>query len=207
MDNAATTPIMEEALEAMHETYIGTSGNSSSIHSFGQKARKALEDNREVFAACIGAAPKEVFFTSGGTEGDNLAIRGAALAARDKGNHIITSSVEHHAVLHSCQALEKEGFRVTYLPVDSEGIIDLDELQGSIDERTILVSIMLANNETGTIQPIHEVSRIAHKHGIIIHSDAVQAAGKMSLDVNDLDVDMLSLSGHKIGRASSRERV
>lgn len=197
MDNSATTPIREEALEAMVSAYGGVFGNSSSVHAFGQAASKALEDAREEFASCMGADAQEIVFTSGGTESDNLAIRGAAMAARAKGDHIITCVTEHHAVLHCCQALEREGFRVTYLPVESGGVINLDELREAIRENTILISIMLANNETGTLQPVREISRIAQERGITVHSDAVQAAGKMPLDVRDIGAHLLSFSGHK----------
>ncbi len=197
LDNAATTPIREEALQAMVETYRLAFGNSSSMHLFGQEARKALERAREEFASCIGARPHEVVFTGGGTESDNLAIRGVALAARDIGDHIITSAVEHHAVLHCCQELEREGFRVTYLPVDSDGLIDLGQLRESICEDTVLISIMVANNETGVLQPISEIARLAREKGVVLHTDAVQAAGKMRLHVDELGADLVSFSGHK----------
>jgi len=197
LDNSATTPIREEALEAMAAVYRDCFGNSSSVHSFGQAARKALEDAREEFAACIGAQAEEIVFTSGGTESDNLAIRGAALAARDRGDHIVTCATEHHAVLHCCRALEREGFRVTYLPVDQEGLVDLEGFREALGERTILASIMLANNETGVLQPVREMSRIARERGVLFHCDAVQAAGKVDLDARDLGVDMLAFSGHK----------
>ena len=198
MDNAATTPLREEALEAMVETYADAFGNSSSFHSFGQKAKEALEDSREVFADCIGAEAEEIIFTSGGTESDNLAVKGAARAARERGDHIITCGTEHHAVLYSCEAIEREGFKVTYLPVDEDGIVDLDALREAINDRTTLISVAMANNETGTLQPISEICGIAREHGIIVHSDAVQAAGKMPIDVKSLDVDLLSFSGHKV---------
>jgi cysteine desulfurase len=177
LDNSATTPIREEALQAMVTACKGVFGNSSSVHTYGQAARKALEDAREQFALCIGADPEEIVFTSGGTESDNLAIRGAAMAARARGNHIVTCATEHHAVLHCCQALEREGFSVTYLPVDSEGNVDLDGFREAIRGDTILVSIMMANNETGALLPIGEMSRIARGRDIIVHSDAVQVAG------------------------------
>ena len=197
LDNSATSPIREEALEAMVDAYSNAFGNSSSVHAFGQAAQKVIEDTREEFAGCIGAESEEIIFTSGGTESDNLAIRGVVMAARKKGGHIITCSTEHHAVLHCCQALEEEGYDVTYLPVDSEGIIDLDQLREALNERIVLISIMLANNETGTLQPLKEISGIAREQGIIVHSDVVQAVGKIPLDVNELGVDMLSFSGHK----------
>ncbi len=197
MDNAATTPLREEALEAMVNAYREHYGNSSSVHRIGQAAREALERAREEFAACVGAKPEEVVFTGGGTESDNLAIRGAAMAARERGDHIVTCAAEHHAVLHCCRALEGEGFRVTYLPVDAEGIVDLERYRDALEERTVLVSIMLANNETGALQPIEEMSRIARERGILFHCDAVQAAGKMRLDVRELGADLLAFSGHK----------
>ncbi len=197
LDNAATTPIREEAQEAMVKAYRDVFGNSSSVHAFGQAAGKALEDARETFASCIGADAEEIVFTSGGTESDNLAIRGAATASRARGNHIITCATEHHAVLHCCQALEREGFSVTILPVDGEGVIDLDGLREAIREDTILVTVMLVNNETGTLQPVGEICRIAGERGITVHSDVVQAAGKMPLDARGLGAHLLSFSGHK----------
>lgn len=197
LDNSATTPIREEALRTMVETYREAFGNSSSVHLFGQNARRILEDAREEFAYCIGAQPEEIVFTSGGMESDNLAIRGVALAARRIGNHIITSQTEHHAVLHCCQALEKEGFKVTYLPVNEQGLVDLDLLRESIREETILITIMTANNETGVLQPISEISRLAREKGVVFHTDAVQAAGKIPLDVDELGADLVSFSGHK----------
>lgn len=197
MDNAATTPLRGEALEAMVAAYRECFGNSSSVHAFGQAARQALEDAREEFAACVGARPEEIVFTGGGTESDNLAIRGAALAACGRGDHIVTCATEHHAVLHCCRALEREGFRVTYLPVDGDGVVDPDLFREALEERTVLASVMLANNETGALQPVREMSRVARERGILFHCDAVQAAGKMPLDVKDIGADLVAFSGHK----------
>lgn len=197
LDNSATTPIREEALQAMVEAYHRTYGNSSSLHLFGRTAHRVLEESREEFASCIGAKPEEIIFTSGGTESDNLAIRGVALAVRDIGNHIITSRTEHHAVLHCCRALEEEGYEVTYLPVDARGIVDLELLDASIRDETVLVSIMTANNETGALQPVAEIAQLAREKGVLFHSDAVQAAGKLPLDVDKLGADLVSFSGHK----------
>lgn len=196
-DHAATTPIRAEALRAMVDCYRNAFGNSSSVHLYGQEARRILEEAREEFATCIGARPEEVVFTGGGTESDNLAIRGVAMAVRKVGNHIITSSTEHHAVLHCCQELEREGFEVTYLPVDSRGLIDLELLRESIREETILITVMTANNETGALQPIREIARLAREKGVLFHTDSVQAAGKMPIDVDDLGADLASFSGHK----------
>jgi len=197
LDHAATTPIREEALQAMVDTYRRAFGNSSSVHLYGQEARKALEEAREEFASRIGARPEEIVFTAGGTESDNLAIKGVAMAAREVGNHIITSAVEHHAVLHCCQELEREGFEITYLPVDRRGLVDLERLRASIREETVLITVMTANNETGTLQPIREIARLARERGVLLHTDAVQAAGKTRLDVDELGADLVSFSGHK----------
>lgn len=198
LDHAATTPVRPEVVETIAPYFSDNFGNPSSIHMFGQRAKKALEDAREIVAECIGAAAKEIFFTSGGTESDNLAIKGTAHALGSKGRHIVTSKTEHYAVLSTCKHMEEEGFEVTYLPVDKSGIVDLETLQSAVRQDTILISVMLANNETGTIQPIPEIARIAENAGVAVHTDAVQAIGKMPVDVDELAVDLLSLSGHKI---------
>ncbi len=175
-------------------------GNPSSIYAEAREARRGLDGARRAVASALGCKPNEIVFTSGGTESDNLALRGAAMAARHRGDHIITTGVEHHAVLHECDALEKEGFRITRLPVDREGLVDLDVLRAALDDRTILVSVMYANNEVGTIEPIAEVSRIvkAHDPHIAVHTDAVQAAGALEVGVDRLGVDLLSLAAHKM---------
>ena len=197
MDNAATTAISPEALAAMLPCFGQNYGNASSIHSTGRDARKALEEARRTVAACLGAKPNEIYFTSGGTESDNWAIKGAAFANRKKGNHIITSQIEHHAVLHTCEWLEKQGFEVTYLPVDEFGLVNPADVEAAIKENTILITIMAANNEIGTIQPVAEIGKIAKAHKVLFHSDAVQAVGAIPVNVDDWNVDMLSLSGHK----------
>ena len=197
MDNAATTAIAPEALAAMLPCFGQVYGNASSIHSFGREARKRLEDARRRVAACLGAKPNEIYFTSGGTESDNWAIKGAAFANREKGNHIITTQIEHHAVLHTCQWLEKQGFEVTYLPVDEYGLVNPADVEAAITDRTILISVMAANNEIGTLEPIAEIGRIAKAHKVLFHCDAVQAVGAVPVNVEDWHVDMLSLSGHK----------
>ena len=197
MDNAATTAIAPEALAAMLPCFGQVYGNASSIHSFGREARKRLEDARRRVAACLEAKPNEIYFTSGGTESDNWAIKGAAFANREKGNHIITTQIEHHAVLHTCQWLEKQGFEVTYLPVDEYGLVNPADVEAAITDRTILISVMAANNEIGTLEPIAEIGRIAKAHKVLFHCDAVQAVGAIPVNVEDWHVDMLSLSGHK----------
>ncbi len=197
MDNAATTAIAPEALAAMLPCFGQVYGNASSIHSFGREARKRLEDARRRVAACLGAKPNEIYFTSGGTESDNWAIKGVAFANREKGNHIITTQIEHHAVLHTCQWLEKQGFEVTYLPVDEYGLVNPADVEAAITDRTILISVMAANNEIGTLEPIAEIGRIAKAHKVLFHCDAVQAVGAIPVNVEDWHVDMLSLSGHK----------
>lgn len=197
LDHNATTPVHPEVLEAMLPFYKDGFGNASSIHSFGREAKVALEESREKVAKFLNADPLEIYFTSGGTESDNLAAKGVAWANKKKGNHIITSQIEHHAVLESCKFLEKEGYEITYLPVDKYGLVDHEELKKSIKKESVLVSIMHANNEMGTIQPIAELAGLAKEKGVYFHTDAVQSTGKMKIDVNELNVDMLSLSAHK----------
>jgi len=198
LDHAATTPVRLEVLQTLNEILSSTFGNASSIHTFGQEAKRVLEESRETVAGCIGAASGEVIFTSGGTESDNLAIRGTAYALKNRGNHIITTAIEHPAVLNCCGALEEEGFEVTYLPVDLECRVHPEWVLEAMRPETILVSVMFANNETGSIQPIAEIGRIARRKGVVFHTDAVQVAGKVHLDVDELGVDLLSMSAHKI---------
>ena len=198
-DNAAPTAVSAEVLEAMLPFYKEVYGNPSSLYSLGRDAKTALEEARARTAGCLGANANEIYFTSCGSESDNWAVKGAARAQRKKGkNHIITSAFEHHAVLHTCQALEKEGFEVTYLNVHENGIVHPDELEAAITDKTALVTIMYANNEIGTIQPIPEIGAICKKHGVLFHTDAVQAIGNVHIDVKEQNIDMLSLSGHKI---------
>ena len=204
MDHAATTPVRPEVMEAMLPYFSEKFGNPSSLYVLAQESRKAVDEAREAVAAVLGCRTSEVIFTSGGSESDNTALKGAAFALKGSGNHIITSSIEHHAVLHTCQYLEDSGFQVTYLPVDRDGLVDPDKVVQAITNGTILVSIMLANNEIGTVQPVTEMARRvkeaakARGQTIVFHTDAVQAAGFLDIDVNKLGVDMLSLSSHKI---------
>ena len=197
-DHAATTKVHEEVFEAMKPFFCESFGNASSIYSLGVKSRIAVEAAREQVANAIGAKSKEIYFTAGGSESDNMAIRGVAHANRSKGNHIITSKIEHPAVLETCKLLEKDGFEVTYLDVDSKGVVDLEQLREAIRPETILITIMMANNEIGTIEPIEKIGEIAREHKILFHTDAVQAVGNMPIDVKALHVDLLSLSGHKL---------
>ena len=198
-DNAATTPVSREVLDAMMPLFESSWGNPSSLHEKGREAKDILDDARERIAKVFNCNSSEIYFTSGGTESDNWAIKGAAMRMKDKGRtHIVTSKIEHHAVLHTCEALEKEGFEVSYVGVDENGIVDLDELRSLVTEKTALVSIMYANNEVGTIEPINEIVEIAHAKGAWVFTDAVQAVGNVDIDLSELKVDMLSLSGHKI---------
>ena len=197
MDNAATTAVKPEVLEAMMPYFTDIAGNPSSIHRAGRDARRAVEHAREQVATALGCEKSEVYFTAGGSESDNWAIKGAAIALQKKGRHIITSSIEHHAVLHTCEFLEKNGFEITYLPVDSEGFVRVEDVKNAIREDTILISIMMANNEIGTIEPIAEIGAVCKKHGVLFHTDAVQAIGHVPVDVKAMNVDMLSMSGHK----------
>ena len=198
LDNAATTRTKPEVVEAMLPYFIEHYGNPSSVYDFSGPAKEAVSEARQLIADAIGAQAREIYFTGGGTEADNWAIKAAADAYKEKGNHIITSKIEHHAVLHTCEYLEKHGFEVTYLDVDENGVVKLEELKKAIRPETILISIMFANNEIGTIQPIGEIGKIAKEHGILFHTDAVQAFGHLPIDVNDLSIDMMSASGHKI---------
>jgi cysteine desulfurase len=203
MDHAATTPVDERVLAAMMPHFSESFGNPSSIYTLAQEGRKALDESRDAVAAVLGARGSEVVFTSGGTEADNLAVKGAALGLRSAGNHIITSAVEHHAVLHACEQLEQFGFEVTYLPVDEHGVVSPASVADALTDRTVLVSVMLANNEIGTIQPVAQIARLVKERAardgrtIVMHTDAVQGAGQLNLNVRDLGVDMLSLSAHK----------
>jgi cysteine desulfurase len=198
LDHAATSPIHPKVVDKMTTVLKETFGNPSSIHAFGREARQYLDEARTIMAEAIGAHFNEIIFTSGGTEADNMAIIGAARALKDKGNHIITTSIEHHAVLHTCHYLEKEGFEVTYLPVDEQGKISLEQFDQALRDDTIVVTIMFGNNEVGTIQPIREIGQRLKGHQAVFHTDAVQAFGMEELDVNELHVDMLSVSAHKV---------
>ena len=198
-DNAATTKMSKTAIGVMADYMDKIYGNPSSLHTMGQEAKEALEDARARVAKCLGCEPREIYFTSGGSEADNWAIKGAAKLMAPKGKkHIITTVFEHHAVLHTCAALEKEGFEVTYLPVDKDGLVTAQQVEDAIREDTALVTIMYANNEIGTVQPIAEIGAVCKKHGVLFHTDAVQAIGNVEINVEEQNIDMLSLSGHKI---------
>jgi len=196
-DHAATTPVKPEVLDAMLPYFSCKYGNASTIYTIGRESKKAIEEAREKVAAALGANNREIFFTASGTEADNWAIKGSAYANREKGNHIITTSIEHHAVLHTCQHLEREGFEVTYLPVDEKGLVSAEQVRNAVKPETILITVMFANNEIGTIQPIAEIGKIAAEKGVPFHTDAVQAVGNVRINVNELNVDFLSLSAHK----------
>jgi cysteine desulfurase len=203
MDHAATTPVHPDVLKAMMPYFRESFGNPSSIYTLAQESRKAVDDAREKVARALGARVSEIVFTSGGTESDNTALKGAAFALRNVGNHIVTSAIEHHAVLHTCHQLEQFGFEVTYLPVDQYGLVTPEQVAEAVNERTVLVSVMMANNEIGTVEPIAAIAKAAKEraehlgHTVVVHTDAVQAAGYLDLDVDTLGVDMLSLSAHK----------
>lgn len=198
LDNAATTKTRPEVVEAMLPYFTEFYGNPSSIYSFSDEPKKAVANGREAIAKSIGAKTNELYFTGGGSESDNWALKATAEAYKSKGNHIITSKIEHHAILHTCEWLEKNGFEVTYIDVDENGVLKLDELKKAIRPTTILISVMFANNEIGTIQPIKEIGQIAKEHGILFHTDAVQAYGHVPINVDELNIDMMSASGHKI---------
>lgn len=197
LDHAATTAAKPEVVSAMLPYFTEKFGNPSSVYGFASENKEVVSNARKIIADTLNTNPQDIYFTAGGSESDNWAIKETARAYRDKGNHIITTKIEHHAVLHTCEYLEKEGYKVTYLPVDEDGIIRLSDLEAAITDETILISIMFANNEIGSIQPIREIGAIAKKHGVLFHTDAVQAYGQLPIDVDDMNIDMLSASGHK----------
>ena len=198
MDNAATTPVKPEVLDAMLPYFTEKFGNPSSIYSISSENKKAITDAREVIAKSINTTPENIYFTAGGSESDNWALKATADAYASKGKHIITTKIEHHAILHTCEYLETKGFEITYLDVDENGLVKLDELTAAIRPDTILISVMFANNEIGTIEPIAEIGKIAHEHGVLFHTDAVQAYTQVPIDVEAMNIDMMSTSGHKI---------
>ena len=198
LDNAATTKTAPEVVEAMLPYFTEHFGNPSSIYSFAAGNKEVITSQREIIAKALGAKTNEIYFTAGGSESDNWALKATAEAYKDKGNHIITTKIEHHAILHTAEYLEKKGFEVTYLDVDEDGVVKLDELKAAIKPTTILISVMYANNEIGTIQPIKEIGKIAKEHGILFHTDAVQAFGQVPINVEECNIDMLSASGHKL---------
>ncbi|MFA7573505.1 MAG: cysteine desulfurase NifS [Lutispora sp.] len=197
LDHSATTGTRPEVLEEMLPIFTTNYGNPSSVHSFGRDAKKLVDQARIKVAKALGALPEEIYFTAGGSEADNWVLKGITYANKNKGNHIITTVIEHHAILHTCEQLEKEGYKVTYLPVDNYGMISIEDLKAAITDETILISIMYANNEIGTIQPIDEIGKIAKERKIYFHTDAVQAVGNIKIDVKAQNIDMLSLSAHK----------
>lgn len=198
LDNAATTQLDKAVFDEMQPYFIEHYGNPSSVYSIASESKRAINVARERVAQSIGAMEREIYFTNGGTESDNWAIKGITEAYSDKGKHIITTKIEHHAVLHTCEYLEKQGYEVTYLDVDEDGLINIEDLEKSIRPDTILITIMFANNEIGTIEPIKEIGKVAKKHGVIFHTDAVQAFGHLPIDVNEMNIDLLSASGHKV---------
>ena len=198
LDNAATTKVRPEVVEAMLPYFTEIYGNASAVYDFGQKCKQAIEDARETIAASIGTKAANIYFTAGGSESDNWALKGVAEAYGDKGKHIITTKIEHHAILHTCAYLEQHGYEVTYLDVDADGLVSPEALRQAIRPDTILISVMFANNEIGTIEPIAELGQIAHEHGIIFHTDAVQAYTQVPIDVEKMHIDLLSASGHKL---------
>lgn len=198
LDNAATTKVRQEVVDAMLPYFTEQYGNPSSVYKFAGESKKAVDNARDIIAKSLNTNSQDIYFTAGGSESDNWALKATAEAYRSKGKHIITSKIEHHAILHTCNYLEKEGYEITYIDVDENGIVKLDELEKAIREDTILISIMFANNEIGTIQPIKEIGEIAYKYNVIFHTDAVQAYGHIPIDVEDMNIDMLSASGHKL---------
>lgn len=197
LDNAATTAVSQPVMEAMLPYYMQVYGNPSSVHSTGRDAKKAVERARRQVASALGCSAQEIYFTAGGSESDNWALKGAAFAHQEKGKHIITTQIEHHAILHTCQWLETQGWQVTYLPVDADGFVTVQQVENALRPDTVLVSVMAANNEIGTLEPVAEIGALCHERGVLFHTDAVQAVGAIPLDVEALHADMLSLSAHK----------